>query len=244
MATDATDTDLGSAIDHLLSRLTERTPEQIEAMETEQRQREQDRERARRLALLDTFIAAVGERYRHCTARTFDVSHEAQREALAILRAYAASMAENIAGGVNLILYGPPGTGKDHLAVSLARHAILAGGVEVAFVTGMDLYARLRHAMDSICESEDTVLLRLEASPILLLSDPLPPSGTLTEYQSTALYRLVDARYRQLRPTWATINVQGGNEATRRLGSPIYDRLRDNAAAICCNWQSHRRPRA
>ncbi len=33
---------------------------------------------------------------------------------------------------------------------------------------------------------------------MLILSDPVPPTGRLTEYQGDVMFRLVDARYREL----------------------------------------------
>jgi hypothetical protein len=57
------------------------------------------------------------------------------------------------------------------------------------------------------------------------------------------LFRAIDARYRDYRPTWVTINVGGGDEAEDRMGMQLVDRLRDRAVSIHCNWPSHRKPR-
>ena len=46
------------------------------------------------------------------------------------------------------------------------------------------------------------------------------------------------------KPTWITINGDSEQYIENRLGSRIYDRLRQNAWVIHCDWASRRKPRA
>jgi DNA replication protein DnaC len=234
-------TSLQESLDKLLAAPAANPEEEAAREQADQEQRRQQ-ELARRGIEWERFVSLVGQRYAGCTAKTFETATDAQRKALAELRDYARDFQANAEVGKNVILFGPTGTGKDHLAVALARHVLLGTGVSVDFITGMDLYARMRKAMGDD-ESEDRVLDRFKAAGVLLLSDPLPPSGPLTEYQTTVLYRLVDSRYRRLAPIWVTLNVRDGAEAAARLGTAVYDRLRHNALAIWCNWSSYRAPR-
>ena len=75
---------------------------------------------------------------------------------------------------------------------------------------------------------------------MLVLSDPVPPKGELSDYSESILYRIVDARYITMKPTWTTMNVASGEEADRRLGAPIVDRLRHGALCLSCDWPSFR----
>lgn len=194
---------------------------------------------ARRLA---AFEEAVGKRYAGCTLDNFRADRPEQRDAVAKLREYVRDIKANVDRGRGLVLFGPAGTGKDHLLVGTAKEAISAG-IGVAWRNGRDLFGAFRDAMDANT-SERSLFRDLEAPDVLILSDPAPPTGRLTEYQGDVLFRLVDARYRELRPIWTTLNVAGGDEADSRIGAQIADRLRHDALAIFCDWPSHRKVRA
>jgi DNA replication protein DnaC len=128
------------------------------------------------------------------------------------------------------------------LLLALA-HSILADHKHLAsfaWITGPALFAQLRDAMDRE-EPEERVLRPLLRADVLILADPVPPRGTLTEYQGAMIYTLVDGRYRECRPIWCSINVASGQEADERLGSPIVDRLRHGALVGHCDWPTYRR---
>jgi hypothetical protein len=55
------------------------------------------------------------------------------------------------------------------------------------------------------------------------------------------LFRVVDARYRQCKPTWITVNAVGRTELDRRMGAQTADRITDGAVALFCNWPSYRK---
>jgi hypothetical protein len=54
------------------------------------------------------------------------------------------------------------------------------------------------------------------------------------------LYRVLDRRYREVKPTWVTINAEDADDAKAKLGAPIFDRLKDNAELVPCFWPSFR----
>ena len=82
----------------------------------------------------------------------------------------------------------------------------------------------------------------LANTTLFILSDPLPPGGRLSDYQATMLYVILDRRYRECKPIWASVNTVGRDEADARIGAPLVDRLRDGALVLACNWPSHRKP--
>jgi DNA replication protein DnaC len=157
------------------------------------------------------------------------------------LRQYGDNIEDEVAQGNGIVLFGPSGGGKDHLLIGLARAAIKAR-LKVDWDNGQDLYGRFRDAMGSN-EPEFVMVREYTAPDVLILSDPLPPQGSLTDFQSATLFRILDARYRICRPTWVTLNVASGAEAESRMGVSLVDRLRHGSLCVWCNWPSYRKPR-
>ena len=188
----------------------------------------------------DNLIASLGARYAETTLANFTADRDDQRKAVVALRGYSANIDERIAAGVGIVLFGPSGSGKDHLLSALAKRAV-AMFHSVSWWNGADLFGAMRDRIGE-AQSEEAFIRRLESPDVLVLSDPLPPAGPLTDFQATTLYRIVDRRYRMRKPTWVSINVASGEEADRRLGTAITDRLRDGALCLHCKWPSHRMP--
>lgn len=155
------------------------------------------------------------------------------------LKTYAAEVAGNVKHGGNVILYGPPGTGKDHLLVALMREACKAG-MSVVWVNGMKLFERRRDAIDTDIRERD-ILAEFSGPDVLAISDPVPPWGDLEKGQAEFLFRLIDRRYRDMKPVWVTANVADGKDAEKRIGAQVIDRLRDGGLALECRWPSYRK---
>ncbi|MHB1038394.1 MAG: ATP-binding protein [Pirellulales bacterium] len=220
------------------------TQDEIEASRRQRTIEDRAAEQQRRRQAWDALVVQLGRRYADCALDTFVQSADPdiaarQQAALARLGRHAAT---DLGGSGGLVLYGPAGTGKDFLATAMARIAVLDHGREVLWKNGLDLWAEGRALIgDDHALSEDAFVRRLAKPDILWLSDPLPPSGALTQYQTSLLFRVVDRRYRDERPTWATLNVQDSTEAAERLSASVVDRLRDGALTIACEWPSYRR---
>lgn len=187
-----------------------------------------------------SFAETRGRRYAECRLSTFATSSAAQRQVVDALQQYASEMAVQVAEGCGVVLYGPPGTGKDHLLVGLAHRAIVQHGLSVVWKNGMDLFSEIRDRIDGE-KSEDELRRRFTHPDVLYLSDPLPPLGSLTQFQAVKVFELIDSRYRAQKPTWLTINVANGQEAAERLSVQTYERMKDRALALFCNWPSYRK---
>jgi len=190
---------------------------------------------------LERLDRAVGPRYRGATLDSYQVTNDAQGDVVGSLRAYADDMRNKARAGCGVVLFGSVGTGKDHLLIALARTAIERHGASVEWIRGADLFGRFRDAMDTDT-AEESIITPLVEVPILILSDPIPAAGSVTPFQADILLRIIDERYRMMRPTWVTLNVACGAEADQRLGAQIADRLRDGALCLWCKWESYRRP--
>lgn len=186
----------------------------------------------------------LGRRYAECTFETFVPSDdkavaEKQEAARERLRAYVADLKANIRAGRNVVLYGPPGTGKDHLLVAMLRDAV-ASDVPCDWVNGMSLFEKRRDAIDTDIREKD-ILAEYVKPAVLAISDPVPPWGDLQQGQAEFLFRLIDQRYRQLKPVWISANVASGKDAEKRIGTQVIDRLRDGGIAVEFAWPSFRK---
>lgn len=198
----------------------------------QRRRRHEEIRDARRLATRASLLR-MGTRYAECSFESFRCERPEQTAVLERLRGY------DWLHRPNVLLFGPKGTGKDHLLTALVRQAG-EGDLGVEWRNGLDLFGEWRALVGSE-ESEREAVAALVSCDVLALSDPLPPSGTLSEWQQQMLARVVDGRYRRLAPTWVTLNVTGKQEFDERLGPLIADRLRDGAVTCFCNWPSFRK---
>lgn len=223
--------------------LTPPTPEQVARWERAEVERNQREQRAELDRLMRVFYGVVVERYASRGLDSFHVSSPAQRAAVDACREYAATLEARRATGEGIVFYGPSGCGKDHLAMAVCREAIVRHRLECERVNGSEWFGEIRDSMDSERPStEKRIIERMCEPDFLLVSDPLPPVGALSQHQATMLYRAVESRYFHGKPTIVTINVKDGREAEDRMGMATWDRLKDGAWVIACNWPSYRKP--
>ena len=183
-----------------------------------------------------------GKRYAECSFDNYAITNDKQRRVVDALRDYAADRS-NIENGVGVMLFGTKGSGKDHLLMALAREVVRNHGVCCYWINGVALHAELkRFDFDGINTNVTFGGINTKPSrtPILWTSDPLPPSGALSEYQQRLLFEVIDERYSKMIPTWLTLNVENGSEAESRMGAQTVDRLCHGALVLPCDWPSYR----
>ncbi|HZZ77238.1 MAG TPA: ATP-binding protein [Gemmataceae bacterium] len=171
----------------------------------------------------------------------WEVTYDPKGEQAAVLermRGFIDDMGAVLRESRGLVLYGPSGTGKDHL-LAAALYRVAAAAIPVGWVSGAAIYERVRDSMDT-GEREQRIISTWLAPTVLGLSDPVSPRGDLSDWDARILARLLDARYRALRPTWITINAANETDASAKLTAMIWDRLRDDAEVIPCFWRSWR----
>ena len=120
----------------------------------------------------------------------------------------------------------------------MLRHAVLKCGVSVRWFNGLDLYADYRDRMKGREFGERAFVAKLVEPDVLAISDPLPPVGAITEFQSQLLFRIIDSRIRNNKSVWLTLNISTSDEAEKRLGVSVVDRLRQDAVSLFCNWKA------
>ena len=224
---------------------------EIEAIPLSAEEREAKEARAARYALaqqraerdrrMGCLISQAGRRYADCELGTFATDRPAQRKAVELVENYCSSLLDAWESG-GLLLYGPCGTGKDHLAFAVCRRLVEEQGRSVVWINGQSWFGEIRDAMDGEDRTEARIIGQLTKPDVLVVSDPLPPFGALTQHQATMLYRAIDYRYANAKPTIATVNVANDEEAEARMGVATWDRLCHGAWKVHCNWPSYRTP--
>lgn len=143
--------------------------------------------------------------------------------------------------GQNMVLYGPVGTGKDHLAIAAVRFLFRDNLISARWVNFRDVVADNRDRITEGSKERDFIN-KLCSPKVLIVSDPVPQQGTITDAQSDLLYRMIEYRTREMRTTILTVNVADDQDAKSKLGVPTWDRLCHNAWKIHCAWPSYRQP--
>jgi DNA replication protein DnaC len=199
----------------------------------------------------------TGQRYRSCTFENFrffgtPAERAQQQRMVEAVRTFATNLAADIECGRNLLLFGPPGTGKDHLLAAVLREVFKLGPRfsdegATKWTSGAELFASMRDTFDSKERTESRELGGWLHPAVLAISDPQPPFARdardeLTKFESTFLLRVIDARYRDRKPTFVTLNGFNRAEAASRIGAQVVDRLGDDALVCFCNWPSYRKP--
>lgn len=145
-----------------------------------------------------------------------------------------------------LFLIGGYGTGKTHLAAAIANQ-LMEGGTPVICMTMIDLLARIRETYDKGGDGTEAQIMRLYTDVPLLIVDDLG-SEQPTEWGSTMIFSIINARYEAYMPTIVTSNC-GADElvqrmtprdATDRNAQKTVDRLREMCVAVQMDWPSWR----
>ena len=165
-------------------------------------------------------LCGIGRHYRQCTVENFKGAETIRQACLAII--------DNPA---NAVLTGPPGTGKSHLISSILRGMILKGQVfqlyhqdpRAIFITVPDLFLKIRGTFNKDGgQNEEDIVEHLRNVPFLFLDDL--GSEKPSEWVTTTLYTIIDARYREERVTLVTTNLTL-DEIAGQLHSRIASRL-------------------
>jgi DNA replication protein DnaC len=217
-----------------------KTEEEIAEEDRRHQERAAHEETYRRKNAWLAFCEDRGSRYADCRLGNYECASEAQRAVVSDLTRYGQDMRLHLHRSEGVVLYGPSGTGKDHLLTGLAYMAIAEHGLSVKWRSGMQIFSEIRDRMETH-ETEYAYVHSFKSPDVLILSDPLPPMGPLTQFQSVKLYEILSSRYDNGKVTWITINVKDGAEAAERLGTAVYDRMRHDATARFCNWPSYRK---
>ncbi|MFS2047526.1 ATP-binding protein [Variovorax sp. Varisp41] len=181
-------------------------------------------------------------RFLSATFDNFAAVDPAQVRAATMCRDFAENV-EGRTGGLWLI--GPPGTGKTHLGSAMVNHVIRQKRW-AAILSAREIVRMLRatwgnrHSRNNghdAPQTEAEVIQDLGTCALLVLDEVGVSFGS--ESETVQLFDVLDLRYKNQLPTVLLSNLPA-SELKPVLGDRAYDRLREGAVMVPCNWASHR----
>ena len=194
--------------------------------------------------------AHLPRRFASKRVRDYVVTCEGQKKAKDIVANYCRDVDQMIQKGVSLIFSGTTGAGKTHLAASIASRAADCAH-SVLFTTTIDYLTKVKESWRSGSkETESDVLKRFVDYELLVLDEVGIQYGT--EAEQLILFRLLNERYNQVRPTILISNLPttltdeerraGKQTISDYLGERLYDRLLEGGGqCVPFTWPSYRK---
>jgi DNA replication protein DnaC len=227
---------------HMLARLKREIWSACPGCEFARRQEEQaERERrASELAKAELEAkleqVAIPVRFLGKTLDNFNADTEPQKYALTVARDYLENFGQYAKRGEGLILSGMPGTGKSHLAGAILQ-GLLPQRVGL-YTTCMNIMRAIRGTWRKDSERSESEVLGIYGSVPLLVVDEIGVQYG-TDGEQTILFDVLDARYRNMRPTILLTN-QDRAGLKQFIGERAYDRLTETSRWIPFDWPSYR----
>lgn len=189
-------------------------------------------------------LSGLVGRFERATFDTFAATTAPQRKALAACKALIESPRGGLAG--NLILNGPPGTGKTHLASAMVNQVIRTQERWAAIHSAREIVRMLRNTWGKKAATSwihggpqtETELIQHLCSISLLVIDEIGV-GFGSDAEAVQLFDIVDGRYQRELPIVLCTNLPVA-ELRLVLGDRTFDRIREGAKVVPCDWASHR----
>lgn len=229
-----------------------------ERKEAEERRKEQAALQAKINRLIKN--SGIGGRFQNRTFARYEVNDE-NRRAFNQCKRYADSFGimlptKDRDGKVEppakerngLFMVGSYGTGKTHLAAAIANQ-LMQDGTAVICMTMIDMLARIRDTYDRARAegTSEAQIMKLYADVPLLIIDDLG-SEQATDWSSTTIFSIINARYERYMPTIVTTNC-GTDELVQRMtprdasdrnARKTIERLQEVCVGIEMYWPSWR----
>lgn len=205
-----------------------------EQARAEERRRQQRQAKAQRALEYDS----LGKRLDDASFEGWEHRRELER-LYRDCRDYVDNWIEHKRDGHGLILAGTNGTGKSYLAAAI-KNAIEQQGDVAVFISVPDLGGKIRATWDRErgAPTEQEVFDVMLDVDLLILDDL--GAETARPSMEEQLYRIVDGRYRNMKPIIVTANVQP-RDIELRFGSRIADRLAETCDVLVSNAKSYRK---
>jgi DNA replication protein DnaC len=143
--------------------------------------------------------------------------------------------------GESLMFWGEPGNGKSHLATAVANE-LTAKGKRVVFISMPDLLEKIKATFNkNSVETEAEIMRGLQMCDLLIIDDI--GAEKVSDWVQEVIFRIVDGRYKRVKPIMATSNLEP-KELAERIGKRAYDRLIEISQPIQNEATSYRREKA
>lgn len=157
-------------------------------------------------------------------------------------------------GGI-VALYGGRGTGKTFMSYDLAHQSLDFPDPHfprtdeyspliprpAIYRTAMEIFLQIRDTFRKDSDRSELEVMNEFAEAALLVIDEAQERGE-TEFENQKLTAIIDARYRQCRPTIIVGNYDTKTAFAASISASIVSRIQECGGAIHCNWPSFRSP--
>lgn len=176
-------------------------------------------------------------RYRDAGELRGDEWHTTYQDALPIVN-----------GGGIALFYGNHGTGKSRMAYEIAKKCNPPNGTykrgaivmeyPCVYTTAVELFMDIRDTYRRESEKSEKAVIQHFTEAALLVIDEIQERGE-TEFEDRKLTAIIDARYRDNKPTILISNYDRKRFASS-LSPAVLDRIRENGKGFCFDWASYR----
>jgi DNA replication protein DnaC len=196
-------------------------------------------EKSKELELKRIFsIHDLGERFKESNFTNFIVRNGSEK-CFKIAKKYVEEFDEW--EGESLMFWGEPGNGKSHLATAIANE-LTATGKRIVFISMPDLLEKIKATFNkNSMETEGQIMNALQMCDLLIIDDV--GAEKVSDWVQEVIFRIVDGRYKRLKPIMATSNLPP-KELAERIGKRAYDRLIEISQPIQNEATSYRREKA
>lgn len=188
----------------------------LQEQERNRQEQEKERKRMERFEAKVRQIAAESGMEKKFLSRRFSEFQvvPGNREAFTACKAFANAFPPDAEKEKNsLYIHGPMGVGKTHLAASVANELIHRGD-PVICMTARQIFTKIRNTYNREGMTEHEILETFEKAPLLIIDDL--GKEPATEWSTSTLFEIVNARYEATLPTIITSNYSLP-DLTRRL---------------------------
>jgi len=177
----------------------------------------------------------LGKRFKERTFDTFDQSRckTAYETALKYAREFDSNE------GQGILFTGTYGTGKTHLAAAITNYIISEFGISVKFGTFIDLLANIKASFSKDCVTSEEDLVNAMMNIDLLVIDDIGKEKN-TEWSNAILYRLINRRYENYKPTIITSNLSIA-ELENEIGKATVSRIIEMCDGVKMDGSDYRK---
>jgi DNA replication protein DnaC len=156
--------------------------------------------------------------------------------------------------GTSLIFTGSPGTGKTLIVLSMIRPLItklsekdfnpnnlypMSKTDQCIYINIYDLFASIKATYKKDSQETELMIIKKYISTDLLIIDEVGAQSA-SEYETLTLFRIINARYENLKPTILISNLSE-KDLSAYIGERTIDRFRENHGAVFVfDWESSR----
>lgn len=191
-----------------------------------------------RLAGARMEAAKIPERYKEASVWKWQHQMDQQRHVWNWARDYCSQFDIALQTGRCGVFTGAPGTGKTLLACGILSHLLEKGSTGL-YTTAADLLSRIRATFSRDSDESEPEAYEAFRLPDMLVIDEVGRQAD-TQHENTALFRVLDSRYANLKPVLLVSNLNK-QKLQDFLGAAIWDRVREAGGAILnFDWPSQR----